>query len=299
VSEALPPPTGAGVLRAAIPRLRAAGIEEAARDARALLAHAMDLPPDRLTLHLAEALSARQAQGFEAALRAREARRPVAQITGSRLFWGRPFRVTPDTLDPRPETECLVAEALAAPFQRVLDLGTGTGCILLSLLAERPQARGLGIDVSEAALAVAAENARGLGLAARAELRQGDWFSGLEGRFDLIVSNPPYIAAAEMAGLAPEVALHEPAQALTDGADGLTAYRAIAGGAGEHLLPGGRILLEIGPTQGAAVAGLLAGAGLSGVRVLPDLDGRDRVVAAQAPQQSAAQSGPFSPQSGE
>ncbi len=247
----------------------------------------MGIAPDRLTLHLAEALEPAQAAAYEAAIAARVARRPVAQITGRRLFWGLPFRVTPDTLDPRPETECLVAEALAAPFFSLLDLGTGTGCILLSCLKGAPMARGLGVDLSPAALAVAEANAQALGLAARARFALSDWFAAVPGKFDLIVSNPPYIAEAEMAGLSPEVR-HEPRMALTPGGDGLAAYRAIARGAGARLMAGGRLLLEIGPTQGAAVAGMLTAAGFERVRVLPDMDGRDRVVAAVKPGEAGA-----------
>lgn len=275
--------TAAEALRAAIPRLAAAGVEDAARDARLLLAHAMEIAADRLTLHLPDPLAPAAAARFETAIAARAARQPVAQITGRRLFWGRPFRVTRDTLDPRPETETLVATALEDPFARVLDLGTGTGCILLTLLAERPQASGTGLDLSPAALAVAAENAAALGLAARADFAPSDWFAAATGRYDLIVSNPPYIAAAEMAALSPEVRAWEPHLALTPGGDGLAAYRAIAAGARAHLAPGGRLLLEIGPTQGAAVAGLLKAAGLTGVEIRKDMDGRDRVVAARAP----------------
>ena len=270
-------------LAAAVTRLEAAGIDGAGRDARVLLAHSLGVGADRLTLHLRDEMTAAQDAAFEAALAARIARQPVAQITGRRLFWGHAFRVTPDTLDPRPETETLVAEALTRPFLKVLDLGTGTGCILLSCLKDMPMARGVGVDASPAALAVAERNARDLGVADRARFVVSDWFSAVSGTFDLIVSNPPYIAAAEMAGLAPEVRDWEPHLALTPGGDGLDAYRAIARGAGARLLPGGRILLEIGPTQGAAVAGLLQAAGLQAVRVLPDMDGRDRVVAAVKP----------------
>jgi release factor glutamine methyltransferase len=204
----------------------------------------------------------------------------VAQLLGYRDFWKHRFIVTPDVLDPRPDTEALVAEALRRPFARVLDLGTGTGAILLSLLAERPAATGLGTDLSEAALTVARRNAAALRLADRADFAPADWFAGVAGQFDLIVSNPPYIAAAEMAGLAPEVRDWEPHLALTPGGDGLDAYRAIARGAGAHLAPGGRLVVEIGAAQGAAVAAIMAGAGLGPVRVLPDLDGRDRVVTA-------------------
>lgn len=274
--------TAAEALRAAVPRLRDAGVDDPARDARALLAHAMGLPPDRLTLHLPDALDPAQEAAFHAAIAARAARQPVAQITGERLFWGRAFRVTPDTLDPRPETERLVEEALSRPFVRMLDLGTGTGCILISCLLEMKMATGLGTDLSASALAVAEANAARHGLT-RARFQSGDWFQGIPGRFDLIVSNPPYIAEGEMAGLAPEVRDWEPRGALTPGGDGLDAYRAIARGAPARLMPGGRLLLEIGPTQGAAVSALLAAQGLTAIRVLPDLDGRDRVVAAVAP----------------
>ncbi|MFN3994627.1 MAG: peptide chain release factor N(5)-glutamine methyltransferase [Tabrizicola flagellatus] len=274
--------TGAEALRLAVPRLAAAGIDGAARDARLLLAHALGIAPDRLTLHLPEEMTAPQARAYEAAIVARISRQPVAQITGTRLFWGLPFKVTRDTLDPRPETETLVAEALSRPFAKVLDLGTGTGCILLSCLRGMPVARGLGVDISQAALGVARQNSRNLGLADRARFEVSNWFSGVSGAFDLIVSNPPYIAADEMPSLAPEVRDWEPAAALTPGGDGLGAYRAIARGAEARLMPGGRILVEIGPTQGQAVAALFAAAGLEDIRILPDLDGRDRVVAATA-----------------
>lgn len=275
--------TAQAALVAAVARLEAAGIDGPGRDARVLLAHALGVGADRLTLHLQDAMTAAQGAAYEAALVARVARQPVAQIIGQRLFWGLSFRVTPDTLDPRPETETLVAAALERPFLKVLDLGTGTGCILLSCLKGMPMARGVGVDASPAALDVAAGNARDLGLADRARFLVSDWFSAVSGAFDLIVSNPPYIAAEEMAALAPEVRDWEPHLALTPGGDGLDAYRVIARGAGARLMPGGRLLLEIGPTQGEAVAGLLAAAGLGEVRVLPDMDGRDRVVAAVKP----------------
>lgn len=273
----------ADALRAAVPRLAAAGIDEAARDARRLLAHAMAIDPARLTLHLPDPLPPEAAARFEAALAARVARQPVGQIVGERLFWGRRFRVTRDTLDPRPETEGLIEAALAEPFATVLDLGTGTGCIAVTLLAERPVAHGIATDLSPAALAVAAENAAALGVASRLELRLSDWFAAVPERVDLILSNPPYIAADEMAALAPEVRLWEPHLALSPGGDGLDAYRAIARGAPAHLRPGGRLLLEIGAAQGRAVAGLVEAAGLARVSVLPDLDGRDRLVSARLP----------------
>lgn len=274
---------GSDALRAAVPRLRAAGVEEAPGDARLLLAHALGVAADRVSLHSGDAMTPAQASAFEAAVAARCARQPLAQITGRRLFWGRSFRVTRDTLDPRPDTEALVAEALSRPFVKMLDLGTGTGCILISCLLGMPMAAGLGTDQSEAALAVARTNAADHGLGARARFRQADWFAGIADRYDLIVSNPPYITAAEMAALAPEVRDWEPHSALTPGGDGLEAYRILARGAPARLMAGGRFLLEIGPTQGAAVSALLAAQGFQAIRVLPDMDGRDRVVAALAP----------------
>lgn len=274
--------TGNDALRAAIPRLAAAGIPDAPRDARALLAHATGIAPDRLTLHLPDPMTPEAQAAFDAAIARRAAREPVSHITGTRLFWGRPFRVTPDTLDPRPETEILVEAALSEPFLKLLDLGTGTGCILLSCLAGMPMAQGIGTDIHPATLAVAEGNARDLGLAGRARLILSDWFAAVPGRFDLILSNPPYIAEDEMAALSPEV-LREPRRALTPGGDGLDAYRAIAQGAPARLMPGGRLMVEIGPTQGPAVAALFAAQGLQDIRILPDLDGRDRVVAAKKP----------------
>ncbi len=272
--------TAAALLAPAIARLRAAGIIDPARDARLLLAHALDLPADRLTLHLHDPLPPGAAARMDALIARRAARQPVSQIIGARLFWGRQFIVTPDVLDPRPETETLIEAALTAPFARVLDLGTGSGVILLTLLAERAQASGLGVDISPPALDVARRNAQALGLEGRAQFRLSDWFTAVEGRFDLIIANPPYIAAAEMPALAPETREWEPALALTPGGDGLGAYRIIAQGAAAFLNPGGRLLMEIGPAQGAAVAALCRAGGLAGVQVLPDMDGRDRVVAA-------------------
>lgn len=276
--------TGRDLMRAAVTRLGAAGIGDAESEAMALMAHALgdDVPRHRLLEALSHPLSPEAAMRLEAALSAREARQPMAQIRGWRQFWKHRFHVTPDVLDPRPDTEALVAEALTGPFAKVLDLGTGSGCILLSLLDERPDAQGLGIDISTAALDVARGNAATLGLAGRVHFLQGNWMAGLRGRFDLIVSNPPYIAAEELAGLATEVREHEPHVALTDGADGLSAYRIIAATAPLHLAPGGRLLVEIGPSQGAEVARLFAEAGLGELRILPDLDGRDRVVAGRA-----------------
>ncbi|MGY6632493.1 MAG: peptide chain release factor N(5)-glutamine methyltransferase [Alkalilacustris sp.] len=271
-------PTVAAALRAAVARLRTAGIPDAAGDARRLVAHALEMTAARLAVAGGDPVPAGAAARLEAALAARCARQPVAQITGRRAFWRQEFEVTPDVLDPRPETELLVAVALEGRFVRVIDLGTGSGCILLSLLAERPEARGLGIDRCSRALAVARRNAARLGLEDRATLRAGDWWAGVTGTFDLIVSNPPYLAAAELADLAPEVRDWEPQAALSPGGDGLDAYRAIAAGAADRLAPGGRLAVEIGPTQAAPVAALLRAQGLGSADLRRDLDGRPRVL---------------------
>jgi len=263
-------------------RLAEAGIDNAHGDALALMAHAFGrtVPRYELMGALRDPLPPEAATRFEAAIAARLKRQPVSQITGSRAFWKHRLEVTQDTLDPRPETETLVALALEAPFMRLLDLGTGTGAIALSLLAERPEATGTATDLSDAALAVAARNAAALGVADRLTLLRSDWFSDVEGQYDLIVSNPPYIAADEMQDLAPEVRDWEPHMALTPGGDGLSAYRAIATSAPAFLLPGGRLLVEIGYRQGPAVVDIFRAAGLDVAEVHTDIDGRDRVVSA-------------------
>lgn len=276
---------GSDLLLAATRRLAAAGIEEPGRDARRLFAHAAAVPAGRLTLVLPEPVSEQRAALFEALVARRAAREPVSHLTGRRLFYGREFLVTPDVLDPRPETEVLVEAALAEPFARVLDLGTGSGCILLTLLAERQDAHGVGVELSGAACEVALRNRHALGLVSRADLVQGSWYAPLDverERFDLIVSNPPYIARDEWETLAPEVRAHEPRRALTDEGDGLGCYRRIVAGAAAHLVAGGRLAVEIGPRQAAPVRGMMAEAGFGQIAVIPDLDGRDRVVQGRA-----------------
>ena len=263
--------------------LAEAGVPGAETDARWILAAILGVTPDRVILHLSDPMEEEAAFLYLNAVHARIDGTPVSHILGGRWFYGRWFQVTPDVLDPRPETETLIQAALAARFDRVLDLGAGTGCILLTLLAERAGATGQGVDLSKAALDVARANRAALGLDDRAALSRSDWFDGVDGRFDLIVSNPPYISATEYAALMPEVRGHEPPLALTPGGDGLDAYRAIAAGARAHLEPGGRILVEIGPTQAAAVARLFHGAGLDVRRCHTDLNDRDRVVEARAP----------------
>lgn len=264
----------------ALGRDRLVHVADPMRDARLLLAHAAGLEPGQLYRLEVEDFTPEMMTVYLMLVEQRAAGRPVSKILGYRDFWKHRFAVTEDVLDPRPDTETLVEAALTQPFERVLDLGTGSGCILLSLLGARAQASGLGTDLSGAALGVAKQNAEALGVLARAAFAVSDWFEAVTGAFDLIVSNPPYIALTEMPGLAPEVREHDPRMALTDEGDGLAAYRAITAQAGQYLRNGGRILLEIGPTQGADVAQFLRRAGFETVEILPDLDGRDRVVGA-------------------
>ena len=275
--------TGQTLFREGVAQLGAAGLPDPAREVRLLLAHALGQPADRLMILLHDPVTPEAEAAFAGLLAARLAGRPVSQILGRRQFWGRNFRVTADVLDPRPETEALIAEALSKPFSRLLDLGTGSGAIAITLLAERAEASGLATDLSPEALAVARGNAATFGVETRLAFAQGSWFEAVAERFDLIVSNPPYITEAEMAELDPGVLAWEPHLALSPGGDGLDAYRAIAAGALAHLTPAGRLMVEIGPKQAADVSALFAAAGLQGVRCLRDFDGRDRVICAQAP----------------
>ncbi|MGR3342193.1 MAG: peptide chain release factor N(5)-glutamine methyltransferase [Paracoccaceae bacterium] len=265
--------------------LRASGAADPGTDARVLLAHSFGIARDKVVLIYGEALSDTVASTYAKALEKRASRAPVSHITGQREFYGRTFKVGPSVLDPRPETELLIEVALEQEIRSVLDLGTGSGCILLTLLHESPSAWGVGIEKSKAAWKVAAENRDAMSLSKRAVLRLGDWYEGVSSAvhadfpgFDLIVSNPPYISASDMADLLPEVRDHEPREALTDESDGLNSYRAITSGVMEHLTPGGRLIVEIAPAEARAVTQLFERAGLQNVRVAPDLDGRDRVV---------------------
>ena len=273
--------TGSEILAEATRKLVGAGIPDAGRDARRLLAHVLKVPMGRLTLFLPEDVDPELTVVYRVLIERRTERVPVSHLTGRRMFYGRDFIVSKDVLDPRPETETLIETALAAPFGRVLDLGTGSGCILLTLLLENETAEGVGADLSPEALNVAYWNSNALGLEPRSTLLAGSWYEALgpdEQYFDLIVSNPPYIALSEMFGLEPEVRDHEPRMALTDGSDGLSAYRVITAGAPHHLLEGGRLIVEIGPTQGQAVSDMMRKVGFNNVQITCDLDGRDRVV---------------------
>lgn len=252
-------------------------------DAELLLAHV--LGEDRLAMLVGRApVGADALDRFQALLARRRTHEPVAHILGEREFWSLPIRVTPDVLVPRPDSETLIAEALAHfaghPPLRVLDLGTGSGALLLAALSEWPAATGLGIDRSVAAVEVAADNAERLGLAGRAAFRLGDWAEGVDERFDLLLCNPPYVPDGTK--LMPDVEQFEPAGALYGGAKGLDPYRVLLPEVGRLLQPGGLAVFEFGEGQADALLGLAADAGMK-ARIAPDLAGRPRVLVMASP----------------
>lgn len=259
-----------------------AGIDSAALDARLLVAAALGISPDRTRRDAETALDGAALKRLDRMTRQRAAdRMPVSRILGRREFWSLDFAVSPATLDPRPESETLVETALTlipAPNRawRILDIGTGSGCLLLALLSERPAATGLGTDADAAAVRTAAANARTLGLSERATFQTADWTEGITEPFDLVVSNPPYVASTEIDSLAPEVVRHDPRAALDGGPDGLVAYRALALRLGPLLGAGGAAVLEIGHDQAVAVIRILSAAGLSITPPVADIAGRDR-----------------------
>jgi release factor glutamine methyltransferase len=268
-------------------RLARAGIERARSEAWLLLSAATGRSRAELIAGAPAALSPAQEQRLAALAARRLAREPMAYILGEREFWSLPLQVGPAVLVPRPESETVVEAALAAVADRtaslrILDLGTGSGCLLLALLSELPRATGLGVDRSPAALAVARSNAKALGLADRATFREGDWGGGIASRFEIIVSNPPYVAEADANSLAPEVRAFEPAEALLAGPDGLAAYRTLAPDCARLLAAGGVVCLEIGQGQGAAVAAILRRHGLRLAGSRPDLAGIERCLSFSA-----------------
>ena len=222
-----------------------------------------------------------QVEKFDTFILQRLARKPVARIIGRRQFWGREFEISPDVLDPRGDTETVIQEALKQPAKHVLDLGTGSGVLAITLLSEWPEATGLASDVSGAALEMAQKNAATYGLKERLRFCVSNWFDTISDQFDLIVSNPPYIAESELSDLSPEVSCFDPRIALSPGKDGLAAYRVIAQNARNHLMPDGRIIVEIGSAQAAAVSEIFTQNEYHEIECLKDLDGKDRVIAAK------------------
>ncbi|MEE8189017.1 MAG: peptide chain release factor N(5)-glutamine methyltransferase [Kiloniellales bacterium] len=273
--------TAGRFLAAAAGRLEAAGVEGARHDARLLLAAALGVGPEALLARPERPLSPDEQAHAETLIARRAEREPVARILGTREFWGLEFKVTPAVLDPRPDSETLVRAVLDripdpdAPLE-ILDLGTGSGCLLLALLSKLPGARGLGIDISEAAIEVARENAGILGFSDRAGFQKGSWGADLEGSWQVIVNNPPYIKDTEFEGLAPEVARHDPRLALAGGPDGLDAYRALLPQAARLLAPGGFLALEVGIDQQEAVEALVKSADFAPLGRVRDLGGIER-----------------------
>lgn len=279
--------TRRGALKEAVALMKKAGLDTPVLDARLIVQHALGLDWDDLFLKADQELHAAARDRLVAALSRRAAHEPVSRIVGKRHFWTLELSVTPDTLDPRADTETLIEAVIAArpdktlPL-RMLDLGTGTGAILLALLREYPNATGIGVDISDGALAVARANAESHGLEGRASFVSADWTDGLEERFDLIVSNPPYIRRGDLAGLPPDVRDYDPALALDGGEDGLDAYRAILPRIPARLAVDGMALFEVGMDQADAVSAVAEGAGLREARRRKDLGGIERIVAFEA-----------------
>lgn len=290
--------TLAALQRAGRDGLRAAGCATPDLDARLLLQHATGLSREALILRADEEVRAPVRARFEALIARRAAGVPVSRLMGRRAFFGLDLAIGPATLDPRPDTETLVEAVLAraggGARPRILDLGTGSGAILIALLAALPGARGTGTDISAAALMVARANAQRAGLGGRAGFVLSDWAARGLPRADILVSNPPYIARGELPGLAREVRRHDPRRALDGGADGLAAYRAIARALPRLARPGALVALECGHTQTAAVTRILARAGAEvrgrGLGTVRDLAGRPRVVVARAPRAGTGRS---------
>ncbi len=278
-------------LRLAAERLGAAGIAAPRRDARLLVAHALDAGIEQVVAYPERPMSAEQLARLESLVDRRARREPVSRILGRREFWGLDFTLCEATLDPRPDSETLVEAVLdwvgsgRDQVFRILDLGCGTGCLLLALLSELPAAKGLGIDIAPAAVATAQHNARHLGLAGRAAFAVRSWQDGLPAPdgarpWDIIVSNPPYIPSDQIAGLAPEVADHDPRMALDGGPDGLAAYRSLLPPAAEALSDAGLLALEVGVGQAKAVCRLLEQVDFPTIWTTSDLSGIERCVLA-------------------
>ena len=265
---------------------RAAGVADPAFSARALLAGVLDITPTQLISDGTRGLSAGQVSRLEESVRRHSAGEPVYRIIGRREFYGLSLSLSPETLEPRPDTEVLV-DAVVPHLQqivarngkaRVLDLGTGTGAICLALLSECPSAVGVASDISVDALATARKNADMNGLGARFQAVESDWFASIDGRFDVIVSNPPYIRSAEIEELDVSVRLHDPLRALDGGPDGLEPYRVIAAEAGRHLEAGGIVGVEFGWDQLADVRAIFEACGFVVLEAIKDLAGHDRAL---------------------
>ena len=263
-------------------KLRECGISDPIRDARLLLADCLELRTQNLNLLNDSYISEIKISKFWRMIKERCKRKPVSKILGYRSFWGRDFEINENVLDPRGDTETLIELILDCKFENMLELGTGSGAIAITVLAERPEVTCVATDISEYALKTASTNSKRHGVESRLKLLHSNWFEKISGSFDVIVSNPPYISSEEYAQLSAEVVKYDPKISLTLGGDGLEAYREILSRALEKLSKNGHIFLEIGYTQANAVGHLFREAGFQQIKVHKDLGSRDRVISAKA-----------------
>ena len=263
-------------------KLRECGISDPIRDARLLLADCLELRTQNLNLLNDSHISEIKISKFRRMVKERCKRKPVSKILGYRSFWGRDFEINENVLDPRGDTETLIELILDCKFENMLELGTGSGAIAITVLAERPEVTCVATDISEYALKTASTNSKRHGVESRLKLLHSNWFEKILGSFDVIVSNPPYISSEEYAQLSAEVVKYDPKISLTLGGDGLEAYREILSQALEKLSKNGHIFLEIGYTQANAVGHLFREAGFQQIKVHKDLGSRDRVISAKA-----------------
>ena len=270
-------------------KLQSAGIDNPRLDVRLLIAAATERDPQDIWLHDSQILSSQEISQVEAYVERRRCGEPVSRITGEREFWGLPYRLSAGTLDPRPDSETLVSASLsmmsqkANPPESILDVGTGTGCLLFSLMTEWPEVRGVGIDIELDAVLTARQNASVLKTANQPAFLVGNWLSSLSDRYDVIISNPPYVSSSEIDNLQREVIFFDPRRALDGGPDGLTAYRQLIPECRDHLAIGGLLVLEVGAGQDRDVKKLLSAAGLEKIEVHPDLSGHIRCITSWAP----------------
>ena len=270
------------LLTASQAKLRECGISDPVRDARLLLADCLELRTQNLNLLDDSCISEIKISKFWRMINERCKRKPVSKILGYRSFWGRDFEINENVLDPRGDTETLIELILDCNFENMLELGTGSGAIAITVLAERPEVTCVATDISKYALNTARTNSKRHGVESRLKLLYSNWFDKISGSFDIIVSNPPYISSKEYAQLSAEVVKYDPKISLTLGGDGLEAYREILSQALEKLSKNGHIFLEIGYTQANAVGHLFREAGFQQIKVHKDLGSRDRVISAKA-----------------
>ena len=262
-------------------KLSISEIDNATRDARILVAHALGMPKSQLSMNTNENVPKETRSSLEKLISRRLNREPIAKILGKRQFWGRTFFINEDVLDPRADTETLIDYVIDRPVRSVLDLGTGSGVIAISLACEWKEVHVVATDISEAALFVAQKNAKYFDVQDKIHFLKSDWFEAIEGKFDLIISNPPYIGLSEISEISQEVLNYDPDLALFAGCYGLDSYERIIPNVTKFLRPGGIVVLEIGASQSDSVKTLMNSSGLSEVKTLKDLAGKDRLVTAK------------------